>query len=76
MVFSPERMVALRTERGWSRSEFYRLAVRRGFRRCRSMIDRYELGRAEPPASEAWLIASVLGVPLDALFVSTPATAE
>lgn len=75
MVFSPERLAALRLEHCGSRSDLYRALVQSGYLGCRSMIDRFENARSEPSASEVWLIACVLGVPIDALFEKPAASA-
>ena len=75
-MFSSTRLVALRQGQSLSRSDLHRALVRRGLTRCRSLIDRWETGKSEPTASEAALIAVVLGARLDQLFTTEPAPAN
>ena len=67
-MFSSTRLVALRQGQSLSRSDLHRALVRRGLTRCRSLIDRWETGKSEPSASEAALLAAVLGASLEQLF--------
>jgi transcriptional regulator with XRE-family HTH domain len=73
-MFSCNQLTALRGERGLSRSDLHRALVRRGFERCRALINRWEAGTSEPTASEVALLAETLHVPVASLFdAPTPA---
>lgn len=72
-MFNHDRLVATRVARKLTRSDLHRALVRRGFDRCRAMINRWEDGTSLPTANEVALLAATLGVPVESLFDSAPA---
>jgi len=67
-MFSPPRLRLARQQRGLSRSQLHHELILLGVRRCRAMMDLWENGRSEPRATEVQALATVLQVPIAALY--------